>query len=232
MRVLTPVRMNILLVEDEPKVASFITRGLEAEHYAVDIAADGEAGLARAMAGGYDLVLLDVMVPKRDGLAVLRELRARGRTVPVLLLTARATLADKVAGLDLGADDYLTKPFAFAELLARVRALLRRGTAAMPVLAVADLQLDPATHEVRRGGQRIDLTPREYALLEFFLRNRGRVLSRAVIAQHVWGVDFDTFTNVIDVYVNYLRRKIDAGFEPKLLHTVRGAGYVLKATEP
>ena len=224
--------MNILLVEDEPKVASFITRGLEAEHYTVDVAADGEAGLARALAGEYDLVVLDVMVPKRDGLAVVRELRARGRTVPILLLTARATLADKVAGLDLGADDYLTKPFAFAELRARVRALLRRGAAALPVLAVADLHLDPATHEVRRAGRRIDLTPREYALLEFFLRNPGRVLSRAVIAQHVWGVDFDTFTNVIDVYVNYLRRKIDAGFEPKLLHTVRGAGYVLKATEP
>jgi len=224
--------MNILLVEDEPKVASFITRGLEAEHYTVDVAADGEAGLTRALAGGHDLVILDVMLPRRDGLAVVRELRARGRAVPVLLLTARATLSDKVAGLDLGADDYLTKPFAFAELLARVRALLRRGTAATPALAVADLHLDPATHEVRRGGQRIDLTPREYALLEFFLRNPGRVLSRAVIAQHVWGVDFDTFTNVIDVYVNYLRRKIDAGFEPKLLHTVRGAGYVLKATEP
>jgi len=224
--------MNILLVEDEPKVASFITRGLEAEHYAVDVAADGETGLTRALAGGYDLVILDVMLPKRDGLVVVRELRARGRSVPVLLLTARATLSDKVTGLDLGADDYLTKPFAFAELLARVRALLRRRTAATPVLAVADLHLDPATHEVQRGGQRIDLTPREYALLEFFLRNPGRVLSRAVIAQHVWGVDFDTFTNVIDVYVNYLRRKIDAGFEPKLLHTVRGAGYVLKATEP
>src|SRR5262249_40102765 len=160
---------------------------------------------------------------------VLRALRDGGRRMPVLLLTARATVGDKVQGLDLGADDYLTKPFEFAELLARIRALLRRGTApATPLLSVADLTLDPATRQVTRAGRRIELTAREYALLEFFLRNPGRVLSRALIAQHVWGVSFETFTNVIDVYVNYLRRKIDAEFEPKLLHTVRGAGYVLK----
>ena len=221
--------MRILVVEDEPKVASFIRRALEAEHHAVDVAADGDAGLAQALAGAYDLVVLDVMLPRRDGLAVLRELRAGGRAVPVLLLTARAEVGDKVAGLDVGADDYLTKPFAVEELLARVRALLRRGAAAAPPrLAIADLTLDPVTREVSRAGKRIDLTAREYALLEFFLRNRGRVLGRALIAQHVWGVDFDTFTNVIDVYVNYLRRKIDADFEPKLVHTVRGVGYVLK----
>jgi heavy metal response regulator len=221
--------MRILVVEDEPKVASFVRRALEAEHHAVDVATDGEAGLAQAVAGAYDLVVLDVMLPKRDGLGVLRELRAGGHTVPVLLLTARAEVADKVAGLDVGADDYLTKPFAVEELLARVRALLRRGAAAAPPrLAIADLTLDPVTREVTRAGKRIDLTAREYALLEFFLRNRGRVLGRALIAQHVWGVDFDTFTNVIDVYVNYLRRKIDADFEPKLVHTVRGVGYVLK----
>src|SRR5262249_48078145 len=153
------------------------------------------------------LLVLDVMLPKRDGLSVLRELRARRRRVPVLLLTARATLPDKLAGLDGGADDYLTKPFEVAELLARVRALLRRGSSAPAVLAVADLRLDPATRQVTRAGHPIELTAREYALLEFFLRNAGRVLSRAVIAQHVWGVSFDTFTNVIDVYVNYLRRK-------------------------
>ena len=221
--------MRILVVEDEEKVASFIQRGLEAEHYTVDVAPDGDTGLARACEGHYDLLILDLMLPRRDGAAVLRELRARGHALPILLLTARAAVTDKVRGLDLGADDYLTKPFEFAELLARVRALLRRGTAGpAPILALADLALDPATREVTRGGRRIELTAREFALLEFLLRNPGRVLSRAVIAQHVWGVSFDTFTNVIDVYVNYLRRKIDADFEPKLLHTVRGAGYVLK----
>ena len=224
--------MHILIVEDEKKVASFLERGLVAEHYTVDVAHDGDTGLARALEGRYDLVILDLMLPGRDGAAVLRELRARGQTLPVLLLTARATVSDKVRGLDLGADDYLTKPFEFAELLARVRALLRRGGAAPgPTLALADLTLDPATREVKRAGRRIELTAREYALLEFLLRNPGRVLSRALIAEHVWGVRFDTFTNVIDVYVNYLRRKIDTGFEPKLLHTVRGAGYVLKVPE-
>jgi heavy metal response regulator len=224
--------MRILVVEDETKVASFIKRGLEAEHYTVDVASDGDTGLARALEGHHDLLILDLMLPGRDGAAVLRELRARRHTLPILLLTARATVVDKVHGLDLGADDYLTKPFEFAELLARVRALLRRGGAApAPRLALADLTLDPATHEVARGGRRIELTAREFALLEFFLRNPGRVLSRALIAQHVWGVSFDTFTNVIDVYVNYLRRKIDADFEPKLLQTVRGTGYVLKEPE-
>ncbi len=225
--------MRILVVEDEPKVASFVRRGLEAEHYAVDVAADGEAALTQALATAYDLVVLDVNLPRRDGFAVVRELRTRGQTVPVLLLTARGGVSDKVTGLDVGADDYLTKPFAVEELLARVRALLRRGVpAAVPALSLADLTLDPVTREVTRAGKRIELTAREHALLEFFLRNRGRVLSRALIAQHVWGVAFDTFTNVIDVYVNYLRRKIDADFEPKLLHTVRGVGYVLKTPEP
>jgi heavy metal response regulator len=221
--------MHILVVEDEKKVASFIRRGLEAEHYEVDVEHDGAAGLSRALATEYDLVILDVMLPGRNGLEVVREMRASRRAVPILLLTARAGLSDKVSGLDLGADDYLTKPFEFAELLARVRALLRRGAPAVPpTLSVADLTLDPATRRVTRGGQPIDLSPREYALLEFFMRNRGRVLSRTLIAQHVWGIDFDTFTNVIDVYVNYLRRKIDTNFEPKLLQTVRGVGYVLK----
>src|SRR5262245_2608374 len=224
--------MRILVVEDEKKVASFLERGLAAEQYTVDVAHDGDTGLARAREGHYDLVILDLMLPGRDGASVLRELRAGGHAMPVLLLTARASLRDKVLGLDLGADDYLTKPFEFAELLARVRALLRRGAASpAPTLALADLILDPATREVTRAGRRIELTTREYALLEYFLRNPGRVLSRALIAQHVWGVSFDTFTNVIDVYVNYLRRKIDADFEPKLLHTVRGAGYVLREPE-
>jgi heavy metal response regulator len=221
--------MRILLAEDEQKVASFIQRGLEAEHHAVDVVYDGEAALARATDGDYDLLILDVMLPKRDGLSVLKDLRARQLSLPVLLLTARDTVADKVDGLDSGADDYLTKPFAFEELVARVRALLRRGAPPAPaVLQLADLVLDPTTREVTRAGRRIDLTAKEYALLEFFLRRAGQVVSRAVIAHHVWGVDFDTFTNVIDVYVNYLRKKIDADFVPKLLHTVRGAGYVLK----
>jgi heavy metal response regulator len=225
--------MRILLAEDEQKVASFIERGLEAEHYAIDVVYDGEAALARARDGDYDLVILDVMLPKRDGLSVLKELRARKLTLPVLLLTARDTVADKVAGLDSGADDYLTKPFAFEELVARVRALLRRGApAASAILQLADLSLNPTTREVTRAGRRIDLTAKEYALLEFFLRRAGQVVSRAVIAHHVWGVDFDTFTNVIDVYVNYLRKKIDADFVPKLLHTVRGVGYVLKEQAP
>jgi heavy metal response regulator len=223
--------MHILVVEDERKVASFIQRGLEAEGYRVDVAHDGDSALTRALATDYDLLVLDVMLPGLDGLAVLRELRARRRQRPVLLLTARGAVGDKVAGLDAGADDYLTKPFEFAELLARVRALLRRGAPGPAVLAVADLRLDPATRAVTRAGRRIELTAREHALLEYFLRNPGRVLSRALIAQHVWGVSFDTFTNVIDVYVNYLRRKIDADFEPKLIQTVRGAGYVLRAPE-
>jgi heavy metal response regulator len=224
--------MHVLVIEDEKKVASFIQRGLEAEHYSVDVAHDGESGLSRLFDEDYDLLILDVMLPKRDGLAVLREIRSRGVHIPVLLLTARDTLADKVEGLDQGADDYLTKPFAFEELLARVRALLRRGTQTQATtLTLADLSLDPVTRQVTRAGKKIDLTAKEFALLEFFLRNPGRVLSRAVIAQHVWGVDFDTFTNVIDVYVKYLRKKIDADLEPKLIHTVRGAGYVLKEAE-
>ncbi len=223
--------MRILVVEDEKKVASFIQRGLEAERHSVDVAHDGESGLARALDGDYDLLILDVMLPRRDGLSVLRELRARRRPLPVLLLTARAAVSDKVAGLDGGADDYLTKPFEVAELLARVRVLLRRGAPGPAVLEVADLRLDPATRVVTRAGRRIELTAREYALLEYLLRNAGRVLSRALIAQHVWGTSFDTFTNVIDVYVNYLRRKIDAEHHPKLIHTVRGAGYVLREPE-
>jgi heavy metal response regulator len=224
--------MRILVIEDEKKVASFIQRGLEAEHYQVDVAYDGEAGLLQVFDSDYDALILDVMLPKRDGVSILRDMRRRKLTTPVLMLTARDTIADKVAGLDQGADDYLTKPFAFEELLARLRALLRRGAPSLSSeLTFADLQLDLVTHQVTRAGKRVDLTAKEFALLEFFLRQPGRVLSRALIAQHVWGVDFDTFTNVIDVYVNYLRKKIDADFEPKLLHTVRGVGYVMKAPE-
>src|SRR5574341_1341102 len=222
--------MRILVVEDDRKVASFIRKGLMEEGYAVDVAPDGETGLAMGLDRPHDVIVLDVMLPGKSGVQVVRELRQAKVAAPVLLLTARDAVEDKVQGLDAGADDYLTKPFAFAELLARVRALLRRGTAARaPVLQVADLVMDPATRTVRRGGETISLTNREFALLEYFLRNPGRVLTRTMIAEHVWDYSFDSATNVIDVSVNYLRRKIDAGRESKLIHTVRGVGYVLKA---
>jgi heavy metal response regulator len=221
--------MRILLVEDDRKVASFIRRGLMEEGHAVDLAADGETGLAMALDRLHDLIILDVMLPGKPGFQVVRELRQAKVSTPVLLLTARDAVEDKVQGLDAGADDYLTKPFAFAELLARVRALLRRGVEPRaPVLQVADLTLDPATRTVKRGGEAISLTNREFALLEYLLRNAGRVLTRTTIAEHVWDYSFDSTTNVIDVYVNYLRKKIDAGRDPKLIHTVRGVGYVLK----
>jgi heavy metal response regulator len=223
-----PVRL--LVVEDESKVASFIKKGLGEEGYAVDLAADGEAGLAMALERVHDLIILDIRLPKMDGLQVLRMLRQDKVTTPVLLLTVRATIEDKVLGLDAGADDYLTKPFAFQELVARVRALLRRRAEAEPaVLRVGDLSLDPARRTVVLGGVKIDLTAREFALLDYFMRNPGRVLTRTMIAEHVWDYSFDTSTNVIDVYVNYLRKKIDAEREPKLLHTVRGVGYMLQA---
>jgi heavy metal response regulator len=223
--------MRILVVEDERKVAGFIRQGLEEEGHAVEVAGDGEAALELILDDRpYDLIVLDVMLPRRDGFKVLKALREQHIQSPVLLLTARDTVRDKVMGLDLGADDYLTKPFAFEEFLARVRALLRRGAAApAPVLRVADLTLDPSTREVVRGGRRITLTAREYALLEYLLRNVGRVLTRPMIAEHVWGLDFDTETNIIDVYVGYLRRKLDTEGEQPLLHTVRSVGYALKA---
>lgn len=222
--------MRILVIEDEKKVARFIQKGLEEEGYAVDLAMDGEEGLAMAMDPVHDLIILDIALPKMDGLRVLKKLREKKMGTPVLLLTVRATIEDKVLGLDCGADDYLTKPFAFQELLARMRALLRRkAEAAPPVLQVEDLILDPARRLVTRGGENIDLTSKEFALLEYLMRNTGRVLSRAMISEHVWDYDFDTETNVIDVYVNYLRKKIDSGRGTKLIQTVRGSGYVLKA---
>jgi heavy metal response regulator len=221
--------MRILVVEDEEKVASFIRKGLEEEHYAVDVALDGEEGLLLAEMNPYDLIVLDLMLPKVDGFRFLSRLRADSVDTPVLVLTARDTVTDKVRGLDLGADDYLTKPFSFDELVARVRALLRRGKPQRaPVLRVADLTLDPAARRVTRSDKMIELTAKEYALLEYLVRHAGQVLTRTMIAEHVWDQTFDSYTNVIDVYVNYLRKKIDQGFEPKLIHTVRGVGYVLR----
>lgn len=222
--------MRILVVEDDRKVASFIRKGLEEEGHAVEVAGDGAAAIERATDGApWDLVVLDVMLPKGDGFGVLKTLRQEGLRMPVLMLTARDAVGDRVTGLDLGADDYLSKPFAFEEFLARVRALLRRGGAgSAPVLRLADLTLDPATREVRRGARRVELTAREHTLLEYFLRNAGRVLTRPILAQHVWGLDFDPESNVVDVYVGYLRRRIEGPGERRLLHTVRGVGYVLK----
>ena len=225
--------MRILVVEDERKVAGFIRQGLEEEGYAVELAHDGAAALDLLVDGPPpDLVVLDLMLPRLDGFAVLKAARSRAVPTPVLVVTARDSVADKVRGLDLGADDYLTKPFSFDEFLARVRALLRRSADRRePMLRAADLTLDPATREVSRAGRKIVLTAREYALLEYFLRSRGRVLTRPVLAEHVWGLDFDPESNIIDVYVGYLRRKIDTTGERRLLHTVRGAGYALRVDD-
>jgi len=222
--------MRILIVEDERKVANFISQGLQEEGHTAEVAKDGEAALDLLRHGPpYDLIVLDVMLPRLDGVAVLRAARAARVTSPVLMLTARDAVADKVTGLDAGADDYLTKPFSFDEFLARVRALLRRVDGRRePILRLADLTLDPATRVVARGQRHIELTTREHALLEYFLRNPGRILTRPMLAEHVWGLDFDPESNVVDVYVGYLRRKIDGPGDARLLHTVRGAGYVLR----
>src|SRR5262247_2978602 len=225
--------MRIHVVEDDRKVAQFVRQGLCEEGHAVEIAKDGLEALDFVfIEPAYDLIVLDVMLPGQDGFGVLKALRSRKLAVPVLMLTARDSVSDKVAGLDFGADDYLTKPFAFEEFLARVRALLRRrDTDRAPVLRLSDLTIDPATRRVARGERRIDLTTRQYALLEYFLRNAGRVLTRQMIARHVWGLGFDAESNVIDVYVGYLRRKIDHDRERRPLHTVRGAGYVPQVGE-
>lgn len=221
--------MRILLVEDEEKIASFIKRGLKAEGYAVDVVSDGENALYQAEINPYDLILLDIMLPGRDGISVCRELRNKKIDVPILLLTARDKIKDKVSGLDSGADDYLTKPFAFEELLARVRALLRRKTSGKSVkLKVVDLELDQVFHKVMRAGREIELTGKEYTLLEYLMVNANLIVTRTMIAEHVWNEDFDRFTNIIDVYICHLRNKIDRGHSEQLLHTVRGIGYVLK----
>jgi len=221
--------MRILVVEDEKKVASFIQQALEEERHSVDIAFDGERGTAMMQSQEYDLLILDVMLPKKNGLELTRAFRASRGTTPILMLTAKTATEDKVAGLDSGADDYLTKPFAVAELLARVRSLLRRGASEKPmVLKIADLELDTVTHKARRAGRSIELTVKEYSLLEYLLRNKERVLSRSIIAEHIWDYHFDTGTNLIDVYINHLRNKVDTGFSKKLVHTVRGVGYVIR----
>jgi heavy metal response regulator len=221
--------MRILIVEDEKKVARFIQQGLEEERYAVEVAHDGERGAVLAETQSYDLLILDVMLPKLSGVEITRRLRAAHIATPILMLTAKTATEDKVAGLDSGADDYLTKPFAFAELLARVRSLLRRGSKEKTtLLSIADLELDTVSHKAKRGDRVIELTAKEYALLEYFLRNKNRVLSRTIISEHIWDYNFDTGTNLIDVYVNHLRNKVDSGFPRKLIHTVRGVGYVLR----
>lgn len=221
--------MRILVVEDEKKVAKFLQQGLQEEGYSVDVAFDGAAGFSQASGSPYDLLILDILLPQKDGITVLRELRAKEVNTPVLMLTAKSSTEDKVVGLDSGADDYLAKPFAFAELLARVRSLMRRGSKEKStLLQVADLQLDTVGHKARRGERVIELTGKEYALLEYFMRNANRTLTRTSISEHIWHYNFDTGTNVVDVYINHLRSKIDDGFDRKLLHTVRGVGYVLK----
>lgn len=221
--------MRILVVEDERKIADFIKRGLKEEGYAVDVAYDGQEGHFLATTNDYDAIVLDVMLPKMDGVQFCRQLRQDKITAPIIMLTAKDSVKDKVTGLDAGADDYLTKPFAFEEFLARVRALLRKKDLAVTTtLQVNDLTLGLLTHKVYRAHKEIILTSKEMALLEYLMRNAGKVVTRTMISEHVWDIDFDTDTNVIDVYINYLRKKVDEGHKTKLIHTIRGRGYTFK----
>ncbi|HUI83151.1 MAG TPA: response regulator transcription factor [Candidatus Binatia bacterium] len=220
--------MRILVVEDDAPLASFVRKGLEAEHYAVDVASDGELARQMAAESDYDLMILDLNLPRLDGIGVLNSIRPRKPSLPVLVLTARSRIEDRVQSLDSGADDCLTKPFSFTELSARVRALLRRGPRTVEtVLRVADLELDRMARRVERGGRAIELTSKEFALLEYLMRNAGRRVTRAMIVEHVWNLSFDTSTNIVDVYINYLRKKIDGDYPVHLIHTVRGVGYEL-----
>jgi heavy metal response regulator len=222
--------MRILVIEDEKKVADFISNGLAEEGYAVDVAPDGDQGYFLATTNEYDAILLDIMLPKMDGFTLCTKLRSEDNHTPILMLTAKDAIKDKVRGLDTGADDYLTKPFAFEELLARIRSLLRKKSLQQKTrFQVDNLVLDTITHTATRGERDIPLSVKEYALLEYLMRNTGSVVTRTMIAEHVWDINFDTFTNVIDVYISYLRNKIDRGQETKLIHTVRGRGYVLKS---
>lgn len=221
--------MRILLVEDEPKVSGFVARGLEAERYAVDVCADGGEGLEMAETYSYDLIILDLMLPKIDGREMLQRIRRINTCVPVLILTARDSIDDKVKLFECGADDYLTKPFAFAELLVRSKALLRRGPVnRSSTLICDDLELDRLTQQVKRAGKRIELTVKEYSLLEYLLLHQDRVLSRNMIIEHVWDQSFDGITNIVDVYVRHLRSKVDDGFPHKLIRTIRGSGYAIR----
>lgn len=220
--------MRILIAEDDVPLASFVKRGLEAEHYAVDTTADGEQARAMASEFDFDLVVLDLGLPRLDGVSILRSVRTRKPSMPILILTGRSRVEERVECLDLGADDFLSKPFSFSELSARIRALLRRShLPAESVLTVEDLKLDRVERRVERAGRRVELTSKEFALLEYMMRNAGRRVTRAMIIEHVWNLSFDTCTNVVDVYVNYLRRKVDDGFALRLIHTIRGVGYEL-----
>jgi DNA-binding response OmpR family regulator len=223
--------VRILVIEDEKKVASFISKGFEQEGHAVDVVHDGETGEAQALSFDYDVVVLDVMLPRLSGFDVVAGIRSRKPRLPVIMLTARGDLEDRITGLDKGADDYMVKPFAFTELSARVRALLRRGAVSDTRLRVGDLELDTATRTVTRTGKRIDLKLKEYSLLEFLLRNARRPVTRTMIMEHVWDIHFDSVSNVLDVHINSLRNKIDKGFSPPLIHTIRGVGYVLTDKE-
>jgi len=224
--------MRILLVEDEPRMANVIAKGLREQSYAVDVVQDGDAGLYQTSINDYDAIILDVLLPQRNGFEVCRELRARGNATPILMLTARAAIEDRLTGFDAGADDYLTKPFSFRELLARIRALLRRDSQLRPeVLGIEDLIVDSASHRVSRAGYDVQLTAKEYALLEYLARRAGQLVSRAEIAAHVWDDSFDPFSNTIEVYINRLRKKLDENHSLKLLHTRRGEGYILESRQ-
>lgn len=223
--------MRLLLVEDDSKVASFLAKGLSENGYAVEVRPDGQSGLEVFETDSFDLVIVDWMLPEMDGVTVCKEIRKRSSRVPILFLTVKDAVADKVTGFDAGADDYVTKPFSFLELLARIRALLRRGNATIEEFQVDDLEVNVSERRVRRGGESIDLSNKEFSILEYFLRHKNRLITRAVLIDHVWNINFDRGSNVVDVYINYLRKKLDCGSRRPLIHTVRGAGYILKDPE-